>query len=121
MPLDLVQTLSELVSIPSVNPMGRALSGPQYFEYRVTDHLERFFRSLGIPCQRQVVHPPQNGIPARENLLARLDGDTPPDQGGQVILFEAHQDTVPVDGMTIEPWTPTVRAGRMYGRGSCDI
>jgi acetylornithine deacetylase len=121
MPLDLVATLSELVSIPSVNPMGRGLTGPEYFEYRVTDHLQRFFESIGLPWQRQTVHARHDGIPARENILARLDGDTPPDQGGQLILFEAHQDTVPVDGMTIEPWTPAVRDGRIYGRGSCDI
>jgi acetylornithine deacetylase len=37
------------------------------------------------------------------------------------VLFEAHQDTVPVTGMTIEPWTPVVRDGRLYGRGACDI
>src|SRR5688572_21882729 len=104
MPLDLVATLSELVSIPSVNPMGRGLTGPEYFEYRVTDRLQRFFESIGLPWQRQTVHAKHDGIPARENILARLDGDTPPDQGGQVVLFEAHQDTVPVDGMTIEPW-----------------
>ena len=36
-------------------------------------------------------------------------------------MYEAHQDTVPVTGMTIEPWTPTVRDGRIYGRGACDI
>ena len=121
MPLDLVKTLSDLVAIPSVNPMGRPLSGPEYFEHRVTQHLERFFDSLGLKWQRQTVHPAQDGNPARENILARLDGDTPPDKGGPLILFEAHQDTVPVDGMTIEPWTPTVREGRIYGRGSCDI
>ncbi len=63
----------------------------------------------------------REGVVAGRTSLRRLDGDTPPDKGGQVILFEAHQDTVPVDGMTIEPWTPTVRDGRIYGRGSCDI
>jgi acetylornithine deacetylase len=36
-------------------------------------------------------------------------------------MFEAHQDTVPTDGMTIDPWKPEVRDGRLYGRGSCDI
>jgi acetylornithine deacetylase len=36
-------------------------------------------------------------------------------------MFEAHQDTVPTDNMTIEPFTPRVENGRLYGRGSCDI
>jgi len=29
-------------------------------------------------------------------------------------------DTVSVAGMTIEPWNPEIRDGKMYGRGSCD-
>jgi acetylornithine deacetylase len=32
-----------------------------------------------------------------------------------------HQDTVPVVGMTIEPFAGEVREGRLYGRGACDI
>lgn len=115
MTLDLTQTLSELVAIPSVNPMGKPVSGPEYFEYRVTDYLENLFRSLGLPYQRQHVDV------KRENIVARLDGATRASEGGPLVLFEAHQDTVPVDGMTIEPWTPNVRDGRLYGRGSCDI
>lgn len=113
--LDLVQTLSDLVAIPSVNPMGRPLDGPEFYEERVTDYLQRLFERLGLPWQRQPVEP------RRENIIARLDGDVAPADGGQVILLEAHQDTVPVDGMTIEPWTPLVRERRLYGRGACDI
>jgi acetylornithine deacetylase len=115
MPLDLTQTLSELVALPSVNPMGKAVSGPEYFEYRVTDYLESLFKRLNLPCQRQTVEP------KRDNLVARLDGEVSPSEGGQLVLFEAHQDTVPVTGMTVEPWTPMVRDGRLYGRGACDI
>jgi acetylornithine deacetylase len=115
MALDLTRTLSDLVSLPSVNPMGKPVSGPQYFEYRVTDYLEDLFRSLGLPFQRQVVEP------QRDNIIARLDGTHSPAEGGPLLMFEAHQDTVPVDGMTIEPWTPTIQNGRLYGRGSCDL
>jgi acetylornithine deacetylase len=78
----------------------------------VTEYLEQFFRSLGVRYQRQTVEP------KRDNILARLDGaaaDAP------ILLFDAHQDTVPVTGMTIDPWTPVVREGRIYGRGACDI
>jgi acetylornithine deacetylase len=115
MVLDLVQTLAELIAIPSVNPMGRDVEGDEFFEYRVTDYLENLFERMGVQWQRQAV------APKRENILARLDGSTPPERGGAVLLFEAHQDTVPVDGMTIEPWTPKIEQGRIYGRGSCDI
>lgn len=115
MPLELVQTLSDLIALPSVNPMGRPLSGPEFFEYRVTDYLEKLFQRLKLPYERQTVDV------KRDNIVARVDGDVPASEGGPLILFEAHQDTVPVDGMTIEPWTPVVRDGRIYGRGSCDI
>jgi acetylornithine deacetylase len=95
--------------------MGRPASGPEYLEYRVTDYLEAFFKDLGLPYQRQTVEP------KRDNIVARIDGHLPPAEGGGLILFEAHQDTVPVEGMTIEPWTPLVRDGKLYGRGACDI
>ena len=92
MPLDVVQTLSDLVALPSVNPMGRVVEGPEYCEYRVTDYLERLFQKLRLPYQRQTVEP------KRDNIVARLDGRRSTTEGGQIVLFEAHQDTVPVTG-----------------------
>jgi len=46
------QLLVDLVRLPSVNPMGRPLTGPDYLEHRVTDYLERFFRDLPRPTGR---------------------------------------------------------------------
>lgn len=115
MALDLVKTLADLISLPSVNPMGREATGAELFEHRVTDYLEHFFKGLGVACARYTVEP------QRDNIVARLDGRVPVESGGPLLMFEAHQDTVPVDGMTIPPWTPMVRDGRIYGRGSCDI
>lgn len=115
MAIDLVQTLSDLVAIPSVNPMGRPLDGPEFYEERVTDYLQGLFERLGLRWQRQLVQP------RRENIVARLEGARSPESGGPLIMLEAHQDTVPVDGMTIDPWKPQVRDGRLYGRGACDI
>ncbi len=115
MPLDLTRTLADLVSLPSVNPMGRDVSGDIYFEHRVTDYLQQLFTRLGLPWQRHTV------APQRDNIIARLEGRVPPDQGGKVVLLEAHQDTVPIDGMIIDPFKPEIKEGRMYGRGSCDI
>lgn len=115
MPLDLTRTLADLVSLPSVNPMGRDVSGDIYFEHRVTDYLQQLFTRLKLPWQRHTVQP------QRDNILARLDGSKRPEEGGPVILLEAHQDTVPIDGMVIDPFQPDIKDGRMYGRGSCDI
>jgi acetylornithine deacetylase/succinyl-diaminopimelate desuccinylase-like protein len=53
--------------------------------------------------------------------LARLEGEPPAERGGGLLLLDAHQDTVPADHMTIEPWSATVREGRLYGRGACDV
>jgi acetylornithine deacetylase/succinyl-diaminopimelate desuccinylase family protein len=115
MPFNLTATLQDLVAIPSVNPMGRPLEGPEFFEYRVTEYLERLFAGLDVPSQRQTV------APKRDNIIARFEGDPPLEHGGQLIVFEAHQDTVPTDGMTIPPFDPQIRDGRLFGRGACDI
>jgi len=95
--------------------MGRPVSGDIYYEHRMTDHLEALFRGLGLPVERHTV------APLRENIVTRVEGDVPPERGGRIVMLEAHQDTVPIDGMTIEPFTPTIRDGRIYGRGACDI
>jgi acetylornithine deacetylase/succinyl-diaminopimelate desuccinylase family protein len=113
--LDLVSLLSDLIALPSVNPMGRPFSGPEFLEYRVTDYLERLFRELRLPYERPTVEP------KRDNILVRFDGRNNIEHGGPLILFEVHQDTVPVTGMTIEPWNPVQKDGRIYGRGSCDV
>ena len=57
MSLDVVNVLSDLVRIPSVNPMGRPVSGDIYYEHRVTQHLEQLFRGLGLPVERHTVAP----------------------------------------------------------------
>src|SRR5205807_6906858 len=103
--------LRDLVALPSINPMGKPVSGDQYFEYRVTDYLEQFFKSLGVSYERQTV------APRRENIVARYESPG----ARQTLLLEAHQDTVPVDNMTIDPFGATITNGKLYGRGACDI
>lgn len=103
--------LSDLVAIPSVNPMGRPLTGPGVLEEGMSTYLERWFRDLGVPCERQTI------APGRDNILARYEAKG----GRKTVLFDAHQDTVPADGMTIAPFAPEIRDGRLYGRGSCDV
>lgn len=103
--------LRDLVQIPSVNPMGRPIEGPGVLEAGVTDYLSRYFAELGVAVNRQEI------APGRTNLLARYDAPG----SRRTVLFDAHQDTVPTDGMTIDPFAATIEGDRLYGRGSCDI
>jgi acetylornithine deacetylase/succinyl-diaminopimelate desuccinylase-like protein len=107
-----VPLLADLIRRPSVNPMGRDVSGPEYLEGRVTDFLVQRFTELGLPWARQPV------APGRDNVVVRLDATVP---RAPVILWDAHQDTVPVENMTVEPFVPVVHDGRMFGRGACDV
>src|SRR5580700_206380 len=103
--------LRDLVALPSVNPMGRDLPAEITLEHRITAYIEQFFRALNVPWERQPV------APGRDNIVARLD--LPGAQ--RTLVFEAHQDTVPIDHMTIEPFGATIEGGKLYGRGACDI
>lgn len=115
MALDPVDTLRQLIRIPSVNPMGRPFSEPIHGEARLTNALQVICEQHGWPWLRQCVQP------GRENLVAMLAGEPSPADGGELLLWDVHQDTVPVDGMTVEPFGGEVRDGRVYGRGACDV
>src|SRR5262245_10297433 len=108
--LETTRLLRDLVALPSVNPMGRA-ANPDCFEHRVTAYLEEFFRGLSVPWERQPV------APQRDNIVARCDLPG----ARRTLLLEAHQDTVPTDNMTIEPFAARIDGNRLYGRGACDI
>ena len=109
--MDPLTILKDLIATPSVNPMGRDLSGPEFYETRMTDYLMNFFDDLGVPHEQIDV------VEGRSNVIARLDNP------GSIntILFDAHTDTVPTDGMIIDPFDPVEKDGKVYGRGSCDM
>lgn len=106
-----VQLLSDLVKLPSVNPMRADIPADITLEHRVTAYLEHYFRSLGVPFERHTV------APERDNIVARLDIPG----AKRTLILEAHQDTVPIDGMIVEPFGAKIENGKLFGRGSCDI
>tara|TARA_B100000700_G_scaffold58936_2_gene63960 strand:+ start:16422 stop:17618 length:1197 start_codon:yes stop_codon:yes gene_type:complete len=112
---ELFGLLQDLVRTPSVNPMGRDVSGDIYYEGQMTSYLEKWFTELGVEFRRNTLEP------GRDNIAAILPGSRSVEDGGRLIMLEAHQDTVPVDGMTVAPFDPIIQDGKMYGRGSCDI
>ncbi|HWE36824.1 MAG TPA: M20 family metallopeptidase [Isosphaeraceae bacterium] len=107
----MTRLLADLVAIPSVNPMGRPLAGPGVLEGGISDYLEGFFRGLGVDCRRIPI------APGRDNVIARYEAPG----ARRTLLFDAHQDTVPTDGMTIDPFGAAIDGGRLFGRGACDI
>jgi acetylornithine deacetylase len=109
--IESTRLLRDLVALPSVNPMGRDLPKEITYEHRVTAYLEDFFRGLGVPWERQKV------ADQRENIVARWENPG----AKRTIVLEAHQDTVPIDNMTIEPFGARIEGDRLYGRGACDI
>ena len=98
-----------LVAIPSVNPMGRKVSGDIYSERQMASFIQSYLKKYGIDSEifgTDPIHP---------NLLAFIDAGC-----DETIMLEAHMDTVPHDSMTIEPFEPAIKDGQLYGRGSCD-
>ena len=103
----IIATLQEVVAIPSVNP---GLPGGTDGERGMADYLTCFFADAGIACERW------DALPGRPNVVATLPGRDP----RRAILFECHMDTATAEGMTIEPFQPAVKDGKVFGRGSAD-
>ncbi|MBX3437895.1 MAG: M20 family metallopeptidase [Planctomycetaceae bacterium] len=82
----------------------------------VTDAVEAILRRLGFEIER-IEYDDENGI-RKANLIAKKGTGT----GG--MAYFAHTDVVPADTWAFEehgPFVPTVKEGRLYGRGSCDM
>lgn len=104
-----IKLLNDLVAIPSVNPMGKGLSGALYSERNMALYIEQYCRALGLRCQWQ------ENDPAHPNLLVHINAGK-----AETILLQAHMDTVSHENMTIAPFEPIIKDGLLYGRGSCD-
>lgn len=102
----LLSTFADVIRINSVNP---AYDRNQS-EAEIQRYILQFFRTLGIAVTEQGV------LDGRANVIAKLPGKNP----DRRIVFEAHCDTVGVDGMVIPPFDPRINGGRVHGRGACD-
>jgi len=104
-----VELTAELVAIDSVNP---GLVPGAAGEQGIVAHLETRLRGNGFATHVVTAA----GHDDRPSLVAI--GPTGPD--GPTVVLTGHVDTVGVAGMS-EPFTATVEADRLTGRGSSDM
>jgi succinyl-diaminopimelate desuccinylase len=75
-------------------------------------YLKEELEAIGLDCELHNVEP------NRPNVYGRMTGES----AGRRLNFNGHTDTVPVvEGWDMDPYTPIVREGKMYGLGSCDM
>jgi acetylornithine deacetylase/succinyl-diaminopimelate desuccinylase-like protein len=107
----LVETLRDLIRIPSINPPpADAPDG----ETRVARYLHDRLTSLGL--EPAFVEP----TPGRGSVHVRLRGDG---TGGEPLLLLSHLDVVPASAerWTHDPFAADIADGYVYGRGAVDM
>jgi acetylornithine deacetylase/succinyl-diaminopimelate desuccinylase-like protein len=108
-PQNVVELLQDLVAIPSVNPQGHP--GTEHVgEQAMGEYVANFLRQLGAEVSLQEINP------GRPNVVASFRPENPVAH----LAFAPHLDTVSVAGMTISPFDPAIRDGKLFGRGSTD-
>ncbi|HSS60460.1 MAG TPA: M20/M25/M40 family metallo-hydrolase [Candidatus Limnocylindrales bacterium] len=104
---DLQELICELVAIESVNPdLVPSGSG----ESRIAAFVAEWLEAAGLAVS--VVSP----VPGRPSVVGVVQGSG----GGSSLMLNAHMDTVGAGGMA-SAFSPVVRDGRVYGRGSYDM
>lgn len=103
--------LCELIGIPSVNPAFVFGTEAYAGEQSVADFLAGAAATAGLPVELQEV------LPGRMNLIVRL---SPGKRPRQRVLLAPHLDTVGAPGDWGRMFSPTLKSGRIYGRGACD-
>jgi acetylornithine deacetylase len=99
--------LASLVAIDSVNP---SLVAGAAGEAEIARFVVAWLQDRGVGTQVY------EAAPGRPSVVARVPGKG----GGRSLMLYAHMDTVGVSGMT-GPFDPSVKDGRMYGRGAYDM
>lgn len=111
----IIPELEDYIRIPNKSPM----FDPDWESH---GHMEKAVRQLEAWCVKQ----PVKGMSVE---VIKLDGRTPilfidiPGQSDDVVLLYGHYDKQPeFTGWAddLSPWEPTIRDGKLYGRGGAD-
>lgn len=108
LPQSCLELAERMIAFDTVVPYH---SGRPDAELELSQYLQRVASEWGLATR---VLPIEGAAP---NLLVECPAS---DSSSDWLLFDGHLDTVGVNGMIIPPFEPTVREGRLYGRGACD-
>jgi acetylornithine deacetylase len=103
----LTKTLTDLVRIDSINP---SISPSGAGEAEIAAYVARALGELGLEAAVQ------EHDAGRASAVGVMRGSG----GGRSLMLNAHCDTVGVEGMA-EPFSASVREGKLYGRGAYDM
>jgi acetylornithine deacetylase len=104
---DLIELISRLVAIDSVNP---SLVPGGAGEGEIAGFVAGWARAAGLEAEIL------EATPGRPSVIVRAPGQG----GGRTLLLCGHLDTVTVEGMD-EPHSPRIDGDRIHGRGSYDM
>lgn len=118
---EIVQTLQEIIRIPSV--VGS--------EGKAQDYMFKIYQSMGLETTKFEADPEEIsklpgyievpwGYNDRPNVIGRLAGDLK----AKSLILNGHIDVVspePIDAWTYDPWGSEIVEGRLYGRGAVDM
>ena len=116
-----VAFLQQMIAIPSV-------TGD---EAKIQKFLADYMTKIGLDVdmwetdwgelkKHPAYRPVDRGYEGRPNIVATLKGSG----GGRSLLLNGHTDVIPVgggEGWSDDPWSATIKNGRIYGRGSADM
>ncbi len=110
---EVVAFTSELIRVPTVNPPGDDYDACARLIGSTLDRCGfavEYLQAEGRP-EHTRQHPRVNVIGTRRGRLAR-----------PLVHLNGHFDVVPAgNGWTVDPFGGTVKDGRIYGRGACDM
>ncbi len=110
---EVVAFTADLIRIPTVNPPGECY-----------DDCARVIGARLAACDFEVEYFPAEGRPEHTARHPRVNvvGARAGTRAHPVLHLNGHYDVVPAgNGWTVEPFAGTVRDGKVYGRGACDM